>query len=48
MQHQANPNHFEFLGLDVIADREGGVWLMEGESLVMLLLQLGVTGFVSW
>lgn len=32
MQHQANPNHFEFLGLDVIADRKGGVWLMEGET----------------
>lgn len=32
MEHQADPNHFEFLGLDIIADREGGVWLMEGES----------------
>lgn len=31
MQHQASPNHFEFLGLDIIADRAGGVWLMEGE-----------------
>ncbi|CAM9493544.1 unnamed protein product [Scytosiphon promiscuus] len=29
MQHQANPNNFEFLGLDVIADSSGGVWLME-------------------
>ena len=32
MQHQASPDHFEFLGLDIIADRAGGVWLMEGET----------------
>lgn len=32
MQHQANPNHFEFLGLDIIADTVGGVWLLEGEK----------------
>ncbi|CAM9612040.1 unnamed protein product [Hapterophycus canaliculatus] len=29
MQHQANLNNFEFLGLDIIADSLGGVWLME-------------------
>ncbi|CAM9554675.1 unnamed protein product [Choristocarpus tenellus] len=29
MAHQARTGHFEFLGLDVIADAEGGVWLME-------------------
>ena len=34
MQHQANPNHFEFLGLDIIADTAGGVWLLEGEEAV--------------
>ncbi|CAM9903066.1 unnamed protein product [Ectocarpus sp. 6 AP-2014] len=33
MQHQANPNHFEFLGLDIIADSAGGVWLMEANRL---------------
>ncbi|CAM9431262.1 unnamed protein product [Pylaiella littoralis] len=33
MEHQADPNHFEFLGLDIIADREGGVWLMEANRL---------------
>eukprot|EP00752_Nemacystus_decipiens_P008983 g8020.t1 len=33
MEHQANPNHFEFLGLDIIADRAGGVWLMEANRL---------------
>ncbi len=32
MQHQANPDHFEFLGLDIIADAAGGVWLLEGEK----------------
>ena len=34
MQHQAYPNHFEFLGLDIIADTAGGVWLLEGEDAV--------------
>eukprot|EP00903_Cladosiphon_okamuranus_P010040 g9520.t1 len=33
MQHQASPDHFEFLGLDIIADRVGGVWLMEANRL---------------
>ena len=31
MQHQTSVEHFEFLGLDIIADEGGGVWLMEGE-----------------
>lgn len=31
MQHQASLAHFEFLGLDFIADDSGGVWLLEGE-----------------
>lgn len=31
MQHQTSVGHFEFLGLDIIADDAGGVWLMEGE-----------------
>ncbi|CAM9882022.1 unnamed protein product, partial [Discosporangium mesarthrocarpum] len=29
MAHQAKRGHFEFLGLDVIADAHGGAWLME-------------------
>ena len=33
MQHQARAGHFEFLGLDVIADEAGGVWLIEGGTL---------------
>lgn len=36
MQHQAAPGHFEFLGLDFIADEGGGVWLMEGERAILL------------
>lgn len=32
MQHQAAVGHFEFLGLDIIADQSGGVWLMEGKE----------------
>lgn len=31
MLHQTSVGHFEFLGLDIIADDAGGVWLMEGE-----------------
>lgn len=30
MEHQASVEHFEFLGLDIIADVTGGVWLIEG------------------
>lgn len=30
MEHQAGTGHFEFLGLDVLADEMGGVWLIEG------------------
>lgn len=33
MQHQANPSNFEFLGLDIITDSAGGVWLMEGDRM---------------
>ncbi|CAM9385865.1 unnamed protein product [Sphacelaria rigidula] len=29
MEHQAGTGHFEFLGLDVLADEMGGVWLIE-------------------
>ena len=28
MQHQTSLGHFEFLGLDIIADDAGGVWLL--------------------
>lgn len=31
MEHQASAAHFEFLGLDIIADDTGGVWLIEGD-----------------
>lgn len=29
MQHQASARHFEFFGIDVIADCAGQVWLIE-------------------
>jgi hypothetical protein len=29
MQHQASPRHFEFFGIDVIADHAGQVWLIK-------------------
>lgn len=47
MQHQASPNHFEFLGLDIIADRAGGVWLMEGEIRVVATFGGGCSRFGS-
>ena len=31
MLHQTSVGNFEFLGLDIITDDAGGVWLMEGE-----------------
>lgn len=37
MQHQTSLGHFEFLGLDIIADDAGGVWLMEGEMFSALV-----------
>lgn len=33
MAHQAGVGHFEFLGLDFIADETGRVWLIEGTCL---------------
>lgn len=45
MQHQASPDHFEFLGLDIIADRAGGVWLMEGETRAVAVGMLVALGF---
>lgn len=29
MAHQSSPLHFEFFGIDVIADASGGCWLIE-------------------
>lgn len=29
MQHQVSPLHFEFFGVDVIADTAGQCWLVE-------------------
>lgn len=34
MQHQASPLHFEFFGIDVIADDAGQVWLIEANRYV--------------
>ena len=33
MQHQISPLHFEFFGIDVIADASGQAWLIEANRL---------------
>lgn len=42
MEHQASTAHFEFLGLDVLADEMGGVWLIEGDWSTLLLIDFTI------
>jgi hypothetical protein len=34
---QRSPDHFEFFGLDIIIDKQGGCWLLEANRFVLFM-----------